>query len=87
MSHTFKDIDKQNHTYYLFNDIINIKKFDPNKIKIDKKSYKNIIIYYIGYVTFKISKYLRINSCKFFIPYYQQSELIPKTHMTVLKNI
>ena len=57
MSNTLKDIDIQNHTYYLFNDIINMGNFDPNKIKIDKKSYKDVIIYCIGYVTIKISKY------------------------------
>ena len=38
-----------------------INNFDRNKIKIDKKSYKNII-YYIGYVTIKDSKCVEINS-------------------------
>ena len=57
-----KDIDIKNHTYYFFDDIINIKNFDPNNIKIDEKSYKNILIYYIGYVTIKDSKYIKINS-------------------------
>ena len=33
-----------------------------NNIKIDEKSYKNILIYYIGYVTIKDSKYIKINS-------------------------
>ena len=38
--------------------MINIKDFDPNLIKIDKKSYENIGIYYIGYITMKsISDY------------------------------
>ena len=46
----------------LFNDIINIENFDPNKIYIDEKSYKNILIYYIGYVTIKDSKYVKIYS-------------------------
>ena len=32
-----------------------------NNIKIDEKSYKNILIYYIGYVTIKDSKYIKIN--------------------------
>ena len=41
----------KNSTYYFFNNIIDIKNFDPNNIKIDEKSYKNILIYYIGYVT------------------------------------
>ena len=43
--------------------MINIKDFDPSLIKIDKKSYKNIGIYYIGYITIKsISDYEYINS-------------------------
>ena len=62
MSNKVKDISIKNHTYYFFDDIINIKNFDPNNIKIDEKSYKNILIYYIGYVTIKDSKYVKINS-------------------------
>ena len=31
MSNEIKDIDIKNHTYYFFNDVINTKKFDPNK--------------------------------------------------------
>ena len=42
--------------------IINIKNFDPNKIKIDEKSYENILIYCIGYVMIKDSKYVKVNS-------------------------
>ena len=64
MSNKFKDIDIKNHMYYFFNDIINMKNFDPNKIKIDEKSYKNILIYCIGYVTIKDLKYVKINSVK-----------------------
>ena len=48
-----KDINIKNRTYYFFNDIINIKDFDSDNIKIDEKSYKNILIYYIGYVVIK----------------------------------
>ena len=33
--------------------MINLKNFDPNLLKIDKKSYKNIGIYNIGYITIK----------------------------------
>ena len=62
MRNKLKDIDMKNHIYYFFNDIINIKSFDLNRIKIDEKSYKNILIYFIGYVTIKDSKYLKINS-------------------------
>ena len=64
MSNKFKDIDIKNHMYYFFNDIINMKNFDPNKIKIDENSYKNILIYCIGYVTIKDLKYVEINSVK-----------------------
>ena len=45
-----KEIDIKNRTYYFFNDIINVKNLDPNKIKIDENLYKNILTYYIGYV-------------------------------------
>ena len=48
-----KQINVKNQTYYFYNDIINLKDFDPNLLKIDKKSYKNIDIYYIGYITIK----------------------------------
>ena len=40
--------------------MINIKKLDPNKIRIGEKPYKNILIYYIGYVAVK--KFVKINS-------------------------
>ena len=61
MSNEFKDISIKNRTYCFFNDIINIKTFDPNKIKLDENSYKNILIYYNGYVTIKDSKYVKMN--------------------------
>ena len=54
MSNKFKDIDIKNRTYHFFNDMINLKNFDPNKIKIDGNSYKNILILYIKYVTLKV---------------------------------
>ena len=40
-----KDTDVENHTYYFLDDMGNIKDLDTNKIKIDKKTYKNIFIY------------------------------------------
>ena len=57
-----KEINIKNRTYYFFDDMINIKNFDPNLLKIDKKSYKNNSIYYIGYITMKDSDYVKINS-------------------------
>ena len=62
MSNKVIDINIKNHICYFFDDIINIKDFDPNNIKIDEKSYKNILTYYIAYVTIKNSKYMKINS-------------------------
>ena len=62
MSNKIKDVDMKNHTYYFFNDIIKIKIFDPNNIKMDEKSYKKVFINYIGYVKIKDSKYLKVNS-------------------------
>ena len=32
-----KQIDIKNRTYYFYNDMISIKKFDSNLLKIDKK--------------------------------------------------
>ena len=48
-----KDISIKNHIYYFFDNIINIEYVDPNNTKIDGKSYRIILIYYIGYVTIK----------------------------------
>ena len=46
-----KEINLKNRTYYFYNDMINVKNFDPNLLKINRKSYKNIGIYTIGYIT------------------------------------
>ena len=56
-----KGINIKNRTYYFFYNMINIKDFDPNLLKIDKKSYKNIDIHYIGYMTVKDFYYVKIN--------------------------
>ena len=37
---TFKKINIENRPYYIFNDMINIKSFDPNLLSIDKISLK-----------------------------------------------
>ena len=43
-----KDTRIKHRTYYLFDDMINTENFDSNLLKIGKKLYKNIDIYYIG---------------------------------------
>ena len=48
-----KEINIKNQTYYFFDDMIDIKNFHSNLLKIDKKSHKYINIYYIGYITIK----------------------------------
>ena len=54
-----KQIEIKNRTYYFYNDMINLKNFESNLLKIDKKSYKNIGIYNIGYITIK-----KIDDCE-----------------------
>ena len=54
-----KQIDIKNRSYYFYNDMINIKHFDLILLKIDKKSYKDIGIYNIGYITIK-----KIDECE-----------------------
>ena len=61
ISNKVRDIDTKSCTYYFCSDIINIKIFDPNIFKIDEKSYKNVLFYYIGYATIKDSIYGKIN--------------------------
>ena len=54
-----KQINIKNRTYYFYNDIIDLKNFDARLLKIDKKSYKNIGIYNIGYIAIK-----KIDDCE-----------------------
>ena len=48
-----RQIEIKNWTYYFYNDKINLKNFEQNLLKVDRKSYKNIGIYDIGYITIK----------------------------------
>ena len=48
-----RQINIKNRTYYFYNNLINLKDFDTSLLKVDKKHYKEIDVYYIGYVTFK----------------------------------
>ena len=49
----------KNQTYYFYNDMVNFKNFESNLLKIDKKHYKGIDIYYIGYIAIK-----KIDDCE-----------------------
>ena len=58
-----KQINIKNRTYYFYNDQIDLKDFDATLLKIDKKDYNEIDIYYIGFVTIKkIGHYNNVNS-------------------------
>ena len=54
-----KQIGIKNRTYYFYNNIINPKNFESNLLRINKKHYKAINIYYIGYITTK-----KIDDCE-----------------------
>ena len=68
INHTYKmGIIKQtnikNQTHYFYNDIIDIEYFDSSLLKVDKKLYKYIGIYNIGYLQFKkLVKWLQLGS-------------------------
>ena len=58
-----RQINIKNRTYYFYNDQIDLKDFDASLLKSDKKDYKDINIYYIGYVTIeKMANCNNINS-------------------------
>ena len=50
---TTKQIDIKNETYYFYNDLINIKHFNSNNLKLDKKAILGNDVYYIGHITKK----------------------------------
>ena len=54
---SIKEINIKNRTYYFYNDIIDVETFDSNMLKLHKKSYKDLDIYNIGYVTIKENGY------------------------------
>ena len=48
-----KELNIKNQTYYYFDDMINIRKFKSDLLKIDKKLHRDFDIYYTGYITIK----------------------------------
>ena len=47
---TTRKLNIKNKTYYFYNDLINVLNFEASNLKIDKKTWKDIDIYFIGYV-------------------------------------
>ena len=67
-----RQLNIKGKTYYFYNDLINIKNFNIDQLKLDKKGVFGNDVYYIGYIT-KISQwhvfsvnplYLMINRIK-----------------------
>ena len=54
-----KELNIKNQTYYFLDDMIDIRNFQPNLLKIDKKPYKDSNIYHINYITIK-----KFSDCK-----------------------
>ena len=50
---TTKQMNIKNRTYYFYDDMVNIKTFDPNLLKLGEKSFENIGVYYIVYIPIK----------------------------------
>ena len=50
---TIRQLNIKSKTYYFHNDLINIKNFNSNKLKLDKKGVLGKDVYYIGYITKK----------------------------------
>ena len=57
-----KQINIKNCTYYFYNKMINLKKFEPNLLKINKKSYKTLL-----FTTFDILQFTKLMIMKGFI--------------------
>ena len=45
-----RQLNIEGRTYYFYNDLINIKSFSKNNLKLDKKSVLGNGVYYIGYI-------------------------------------
>ena len=50
---TTKQLNIKNRSYYFYNDLINVLNFEASNLKIDKKTWKDIDIYFFGYFDLK----------------------------------
>lgn len=60
MIHIIRKVEIKIRSYYFLNEMTDIKNLNPKKITINKNSYKNILVYYTGYVTVKNFNYKKI---------------------------
>ena len=47
---TTRQLNIKNRSYYFYSDLINVLNFEASNLKLDKKTWKYIDIYYVGYV-------------------------------------
>ena len=59
---TTRQLNIKNRTYYFYNDLINLSNFSVNNLKLDKNTWKDIDIYYIGYADKKTPEDWKVNS-------------------------
>ena len=59
---TTRQLNIKNKSYYIYNDLVNILNFEASNLKVDKKSWKDVDIYYIGYVDKDKPSEWKINS-------------------------
>ena len=45
-----RQLNIKNRTYYFYSDLINVLNFEASNLKLDKKTWKDIDIYYLDYV-------------------------------------
>ena len=57
-----KQLPIKNKSYYFYNDLINLSNFSANNLKIDEKTWKDINIYYIGYIDKSKPEEWKVNS-------------------------
>ena len=48
-----RKVNIEGRRYYFYNDLINIKNFNSNNLKLDKKGVLGNDVYFIGYITKK----------------------------------
>ena len=58
-----KRTDIKKRAYYYFDNTININDIDPENINVNKRPYKDILIYFNGYKTSKGIKPLTVYYC------------------------
>ena len=49
-----RQLNIEGRTYYFYNDLINIKDFNTNNLKLDEKCVLGNDVYYISYITKKL---------------------------------